>query len=385
MAKDFYETLGVEKTATDAEIKKAYRKLAHKYHPDKGKGDDVKFKEVNEAYQVLSNKEKRSQYDNYGQTFEDAQRQGGFGGGAASGNPFGGGFGGFGQQAGGGVEFDFGDIFGDFFGGNRGHAAHRTQGIDLEMPLTITFKEAAFGVTKNIRLDKKDACNTCEGTGAKKGTEVVTCGVCHGQGQIRTQRQTMFGTMASSRACDNCHGTGKVPETPCQTCDGSGVQRQEKTIEVKVPAGIDDGQRIRVSGEGELGYRDSTPGDLYLNIRVEPSTEFTRKGFHLYKDLPISFTQATLGTKVKVETLEGKIELKIPAGTQSGKMFRVAGKGTALLDNENKRGDLFITARVVIPNKLSKKEQELIEQLADLKGETVNVNQSFWDKIKSNF
>lgn len=389
MAKDYYEILGLDKTATDADIKKAYRKLAHKYHPDKGKGDDAKFKEVNEAYQVLSNKEKRQQYDQYGQTFEQAQRNGqgfgGFGGfGGGAGGPFGGGgfdFSGFGQ---GGVEFDFSDIFGDIFGGGRGRSSARARGIDLEMPLTITFEEAAFGVTKSLTLEKQDACRTCEGSGAKPGTKVVTCPVCHGQRQIRTQRQTIFGNVASSRICDRCEGTGKIPEDPCATCDGSGVQRQEKTIEVKIPAGIDHGQRIRVAGEGELGYRGSEPGDLYLNIWVEPSPSFTRKGFDLYKDLPISFTQATLGTKVQVETLDGKIELKIPAGTQGGKVFRVAGKGTGVL-NSNKRGDLFITVRVIIPNKLSKDERALIEKLAKLRGETVEVDESFWNKIRGSF
>lgn len=382
MAQNYYDILGVQKSATEDEIKKAYRKLAHKYHPDKGEGNDAKFKEVNEAYQVLSNHEKRSQYDQYGQTFDQAQRNGqGFGGG---GNPFGAGFdfSGFGQ--GGGVEFDLGDIFGDIFGSKKSRQARRERGIDLEMPLTITFEEAVFGVEKSITLEKKDACKTCGGNGAKPGTKVVTCSVCHGQGQIRTQRQTIFGNVASSTTCEKCDGSGQVPEDPCETCKGAGMKRQEKTIEVKIPAGIDDGQRVRINGEGEVGYRGSKAGDLYLAVRVKPHKEFKRHGFNLYKDLPVSFTQAALGTKLKVETLDGAIELKISAGTQSGQVLRVPSKGVPVV-NSAKRGDLYITVRVIIPNKLSKEETQLLKKLGELSGETVEVNKSFWENIKDSF
>ncbi len=383
MPQNYYETLGVEKSASDDEIKKAYRKMAHKYHPDKGQGNDAKFKEVNEAYQVLSNAEKKSQYDQYGQTFEDAQRQGGgpgYGAGPQGGNPFGGGFGGFGGE---GVDFDFGDIFGDIFGSRSARQA-RNRGIDLEMSLTIEFEEAVFGVKREIHLEKKDKCKTCEGSGAKPDTKVVTCPVCHGQGQIRTQRQTIFGAVQSSVACDRCGGDGKIPEVPCETCKGEGFFRQEKTLEVQIPAGIDNNQRIRINGEGEVGYRGSEPGDLYLNIRVKPSKEFIRDGQTLKTSVPISFTQAALGAKVKVQTLDGEIELRIPAGTQPGKVFKVGGKGVAQ-PGGNKRGDLLVTARVIIPSKISKKEAELLKELADLKGETVEVNKSFWDSIKDNF
>lgn len=391
MPQNYYETLGVDKSASADDIKKAYRKLAHKYHPDKGQGDgsenDAKFKEVNEAYQVLSDSEKRGQYDQYGQTFEDAQRNGGgpgygaggFGGG---GNPFGGGFGGFGGE---GVEFDFGDIFGDLFGARGGgRQARRNKGIDLEMPLTISFEDAVFGVKRNITLEKKDKCKTCEGSGAKPDTKVVTCKVCHGQGQIKTQRNTIFGAVQSAVVCDNCGGDGKVPEVPCETCKGQGFFRQEKTLEVQIPAGIDNGQRIRINGEGEVGYRGSEAGDLYLNIRVKPHKDFLRDDTTLRTSVPISFTQAALGAKVKVTTLDGEIELKIPSGTQPGKVFRVGGKGVPHVGG-NKRGDLLVTAHVVIPNKLSKKEAELMKELADLKGETVEVNKGFWDSIKDNF
>jgi molecular chaperone DnaJ len=381
MAENYYDILGVSKSASADEIKKAYRKLAHQYHPDKGVGNEDKFKQVNEAYQVLSNTEKRSQYDQYGQTFEQAQRNGGgFGG---QGNPFGG-FdfgGGFGQ---GGVEFDLGDIFGDIFGGRSERAARRSRGVDLEMPLTIEFDEAVFGVEKTVTIEKKDKCPTCHGSGAEPGTKVSTCPVCHGQGQIRTQRRTIFGNIASNATCERCEGDGKVPEKPCHTCKGSGITRQEKTLQIKIPAGIDNGQRIRINGEGEVGYRDSVPGHLYIVIKVKPSKEFVRDGINLHKDLPISFTQAALGTKVPLKTLDGDIELKIPAGTQSGKVLRVAGKGVPVI-NSGKRGDLLITIRVIVPQKLNKKETELLKELAKLRGESVDVNQGFWDSIKDSF
>jgi molecular chaperone DnaJ len=382
MAQNYYDILGVGKSASADEIKKAYRKLAHQYHPDKGVGNEAKFKEVNEAYQVLSNTDKRSQYDQYGQTFDQAQRNGGgFGG---QGNPFGG-FdfgGGFGGQ--GGVEFDFGDIFSDLFGSSGSRQDRRSRGIDLEMPITISFEEAVFGVTKSITLEKKDACPTCKGTGGEPGSKIDTCPVCHGQGQIRTQRRTIFGNVASATICERCGGDGKVPEKPCVTCKGNGVTRQEKTLEIKIPAGINNGQRIRINGEGEVGYRGSGAGDLYLLVRVKTHKDFERHGFNLHKELPISFTQASLGAKLNFETLDGIIELKVPAGTQSGKVLKVSGKGVPHLDS-NKRGDLLITVRVVVPSKLSKKEAELLKKLAELRGESVEVDPGLWNSIKENF
>ncbi|HMQ02121.1 MAG TPA: DnaJ C-terminal domain-containing protein, partial [Candidatus Doudnabacteria bacterium] len=290
-------------------------------------------------------------------------------------------FSGFGGS---GVEFDLGDIFGDLFGSQRARQARRERGIDLEMPLTISFEEAVFGVEKSLTLEKKDACKTCGGDGAKPGTKVVTCSVCHGQGQIHTQRRTILGNIATATTCDRCEGSGKVPEVPCDTCSGSGIKRQEKTIEVQIPAGIDHGQRVRIIGEGEVGYRGSKPGDLYLIVRVKPHKEFQRRGSDLYTDLPLSFTQAALGTKLELTTLDGVIELKIPSGTQPAKVFRIAGKGVPLV-NSNKRGDLFVTARVVVPHKLTKEETELIEKLAKLNGESVEVNKSFWENIKDSF
>lgn len=390
MAKDLYEILGLNKSASADEIKRAYRKLAHQYHPDKGGGNPEKFKEVNEAYQVLGDAEKRKQYDQFGTTFSGAGTggSGGFGGFSGQGfNPFEG-FSAQGGPASGwgsGVEFDFGDIFSDLFGGGQTRRQSRRQrGVDLEMPLKITFEESIRGVTKTISIEKSDKCEMCKGTGAKEGSKIVTCSKCHGQGQVLTQRRTVFGVMQSAVTCDVCEGDGKLPENLCQTCKGNGVVKRQKTIEIKVPAGISHGQRIRIQGEGEVGYRGSSSGDLYVVISVAPSKEFRRDGDNLYKEVPVSFVQATLGTKVDVELVDGKIELKIPAGTQPGAVLKVSGKGAPVV-NSGRKGDLYITVRVVIPNKLSKKEKELITELAEVRGESVEVNQSFWDNIKDSF
>jgi len=375
---NYYDMLGVEKSASAEEIKKAYRKKAHEYHPDKGTGNEQKFKEISEAYQVLSSSEKRQQYDHYGQTQDQAARNGqGFGG--QGGNPFGD-FG-FGDFSGG----DFGDIFGDIFGGGQQRQSRRSRGIDLEMAMNLSFEEAVFGVEKNVTLEKQDTCKTCSSSGAEPGSKVVTCPKCHGSGQIVASRRTIFGNVQSRMACDNCEGTGKVPEVPCKTCKGSGVLRQDKTITVTIPAGIDNGQRIRVSGEGEAGYRGSSPGDLFLVMHVSSSKEFVRDGVSLHKTLPISFTQASLGAKLIVKTMDGDIELKIPAGTQSGTQFRVKGKGVPHVNQQGRRGDLFITARVVVPGKLTKKEKDLLKELAAERGETVRVDETFWDNIKGTF
>lgn len=382
---NYYDILGVSKSASADEIKRAYRKKAHEFHPDKGAGNEAKFKEVNEAYQVLSNQEKKQQYDQFGQTYEQAQRNGtpppgGFGGGFG-GDPFSG-FSGFGGQN--GVEFDFGDIFGDLFGNQSQRQTRRSRGVDLEMPISVSFEESIFGVEKEIVIEKKDKCEKCSGSGAETGTEVITCPKCHGQGQIVTQRRTIFGNVQSAVACDKCDGDGKIPEKPCSECKGTGVNRQKKTLKVKIPAGIDNGQRIRITKEGEVGYKGTNPGDLYLQIKVAKSKEFIRDGYDLLKSIPISFSDAALGTKVEVVTVDGKIELKIPAGTQSGKVFRVGGRGVPHV-NSSRRGDLLITVRVVVPNKLTKKETELIKELAKLSGETTSVNKSFWEQIKDSF
>ena len=364
MAKNFYDVLGISKSASDDDVKRAYRKLAAEHHPDRG-GNAEQFKEINEAYQVLSDREKRSQYDQYGQTFEQAQRQGGFGGGYGGGNPFGGfdfnqGFGN------GGVEFDFGDIFSNIFGGGgEPSGQRRSRGVDLEMPLTISFEESISGVEKEISIEKQNPCGHCSGSGAEPGSKVITCPKCHGSGQIKTQRRTILGTIATATVCDRCEGAGKVPEKPCGTCKGSGIKRGEKKIKISIPAGIADGQRMRVSGEGEAGYRGTTSGDLYILIRVKPSHEFERDGYNLNKKIDISFSQAALGDTVEVNSIKGAVKIKIPPGTQSGKVFRISGYGVPYV-NRSGTGDMFVTALVKTPEKLSKKQKELLKQLADL-------------------
>ncbi len=356
MAKSYYDILGIAKGASADEIKRAYRKLASEHHPDRG-GEASRFKEINEAYQVLSDSAKRSQYDQYGQTFEQAQRQG-YGSGAAGGfDPFSGFSQGF---AGNGVEFDFGDIFSNIFGGAAEQQSRRARGIDLEMPLKVSFEEAAFGVEKEVTLEKRNTCSRCRGSGAEPDTKIITCPKCHGTGQIRTTRRTILGNIASAVACDRCEGTGKVPEKPCHECRGNGFKRGQKTIKVAIPAGIDDSQRIRVRGEGEAGYRGSATGDLYILIEVAPSKEFKRRVFDLYKEQQITFSQAALGTILETKTLDGTVKIRIPAGTQPGKVFRVSGQGIPHL-NHSGRGDMYVTVNVYVPEKLSKKQRELLK------------------------
>ncbi|HYF04915.1 MAG TPA: molecular chaperone DnaJ [Patescibacteria group bacterium] len=380
MAQDYYKILGVEKGASQDEIKRAFRKLAHAHHPDKGNGNTEKFKEINEAYQVLSDPKRKQQYDNFGHNgYKNAQQYGGAGGPfGGGGNPFGDGvefnFGGF--SAGGGSPFggDFGDIFSEVFGfGNgQGRSPRRRKGVDIEVQMSIEFEEAVFGVSKKITLEKQDTCNICSGSGAAPGTKISTCSKCHGRGSVTTSSRTIFGNVQSQILCDKCEGEGKVPEVVCSICSGTGVLRRPKVLEVNIPAGIDNGQRIRLQGEGEAGYKGSDPGDLFISIIVKKSKEFQREGQQLLKELPISFTQAALGDKVEVETLDGTIEIKIPAGTQSGKVLRVSGKGVPYI-NSTRRGDLLITVRVVIPTKLTKKEADIIKQLNDHGGEASKV------------
>ncbi len=375
MPNDFYQTLGVSRSASADEIKRAYRKLAHQHHPDKDKGNESKFKEINEAYQVLSDPQKRQQYDQFGQTFNQARGQGGAGGF----NPQDFDFSNFSQ----GFGFDFDDpmdIFSNIFGGARGRSPRRERGVDLEMQLDLTFKEAVFGVEKELTLEKTDMCEHCKGSGAESGSKISTCPKCHGQGQIRITRQTILGPMQTATSCDRCEGSGKVAERVCAICKGSGKQRRTKTLKVKIPAGVDNGSRIRVTGEGEVGYKGSNFGDLYLQLHVSPDPRFRRDGVNIHTEAPISFYQAALGTEIEVATVDGQTKIKIPAGTQSGKVFRLKGKGVAQL-NGSGRGDHFVTVRVVTPTKLNKKEKELFKKLAEDNGESVNIDESLWDKI----
>lgn len=379
MSKDYYKTLGVEKGASQEEIKKAFRKLAHQHHPDKTGGDETKFKEINEAYQVLGNEEKRKQYDQFGSDF---QSQGGFGGGA-SWEDFmraarqGGGQG-FGGQ---GVEFDMGDlgdIFGDIFGfgggrsrgGRRG--SRRAQGQDIEARMEITLDEAYHGVSKEVEFYKVVKCQKCKGHGAEPGTEIKDCSRCGGSGQVEQIQQTILGAMRMAAVCPECQGEGKRYEKLCTDCGGQGVAKENVKTKVEIPAGVQTGQTLRVEGAGEAGRRGGKSGDLYIQIKVKNDPRYNREGDDLMTSIEISPAQAVLGTTQEIGIIEGGSgELKIPSGTASGKIFKIKGKGMPHL-NAGGRGDLLVEVTVNIPKKLNSKEKELYQKLAELKGEAVD-------------
>lgn len=359
MAKDYYSVLGVDKKASQDDIKKAFRKLAHKHHPDKG-GADEKFKEITEAYSVLSDEKKRREYDTYGQAFP-----GGHGPSTGSGQgPFGGPGGfdfsqfqqGFGQ---GGVEFDFGDIFGDMFG--RGTSRSQPRGRDISIDLEIPFKDAVFGTTRTVLLAKVSACETCRGNGAKPGTELTTCATCNGSGRIHETRNSILGQFSSVRACTACDGSGKISKEKCADCKGLGVKRKQEEIKIAVPAGIDNGEMIRLPGQGEA-IKTGVAGDLYVKVHVKPHATFRRDGVNLIMHLPVKLTDALLGTTVTIETLEGKaLEVKIPAMKRVEELLRVAGKGIPV--DGSRRGDLIIRLEVALPHKLSGKAKRSVEEL----------------------
>jgi molecular chaperone DnaJ len=378
MAKrDYYETLGVAKNASDEEIKKAYRKLAMKYHPDRNpdsKGAEDKFKEAKEAYEMLSDKGKREAYDRYGHAGVDPNMGGGgFGAGQ-------GGFGGFGDA--------FGDIFGDIFGqqGGRSRSAGPQvyRGADLRYNLEITLEQAAHGFDTTIRVPSWSDCETCHGTGAKPGTQPTTCATCAGQGQVRMQQ----GFFSIQQTCPKCHGTGKIIPNPCGTCAGAGRVKKTKTLEVKIPSGIDDGMRIRSSGNGEPGMNGGPPGDLYVEIHIKQHPVFQRDGDDLHCEIPISFTKAALGGEVEVPTLNGKASFTLPEGTQSGKTFRLRGKGIKGV-RSGYAGDLFCHVVVETPVKLTDRQKELLqefEQLMTAGGSKHNPHSKSWkDKVKEFF
>ncbi len=355
MAKDYYEILGVAKDASDDDIKRAFRKLAHRHHPDKNGGDAEKFKEINQAYQVLSDKQKRAQYDQFGSAFE----------GAGAGGP-GGGFGGFDFAnfgGGGAQQFDFGDL-GDIFGGVFGSRARRRQGPisgdDIEMTATLDFMEAVRGTQKQLRIFKRMNCTHCHGNGAEPGTPIVTCTECEGRGQIRTVRQTILGAFQQVTTCPKCRGEGKSAQKPCGQCGGDGRVRDYDTFTVKIPAGIDDGQTIQLDGRGEAGEKGGSAGDLYLRIQVKEHKIFKRDGYDVLSKVPISFRQAALGDKIQVPGLEGEEIFKIPAGTQTGTVFKLRGKGIAHL-NSNRRGDQLVEVVVTTPTKLSREQKRALE------------------------
>ena len=356
--RDYYEVLGVEKTASEDEIKSAYRKLAKKYHPDLNPGNaeaEAKFKEVNEAYGVLSDADIRAKYDQYG----TADPQAGFGGGG-----FSGGFGGFGSGGfSGGFEDIFENIFGGFTGSRRSNNAPE-QGRDLRVDMELTFGEAAFGAKKEINLTREESCDECGGSGAAKGTTAEVCQACHGSGQVRTTQNTVFGSFSSTQQCTACHGTGRIIRTPCKKCGGKGRIRRARRISINVPAGIDNGQAITLRGEGEQGKRGGAAGDLYVYFSVKPHKLFKRRGNDIYLEVAVSFANAALGAEITVPTLEDSIKYKIPEGTQPGTVFRIRGKGIKRLGG-NDRGDMYITVGVEIPRRLSSKQKELLRAFDD--------------------
>lgn len=359
MAKrDYYEVLGVSKDASKDEIKKAYRKLSKKYHPDinKEEGADEKFKEITEAYEVLSDQNKRANYDQFGHSGP----QGGFGGQGFGGQDFSG--------FGGGFE----DIFSTFFGGGgaqRDPNAPR-KGDDLQYTMTISFEEAVFGAEKEISIRKEVKCETCEGSGAKPGSKKKTCHYCNGAGHVAVEQNTILGRVRTEKVCPVCNGTGEEIEEPCPTCHGKGTQTKNVKIKVKVPEGVDTDQQIRLAGEGAPGHNGGPQGDLYVVFRVKTSDKFIREGDDIFYNLKISFPQAALGDEVKVPTLDGEVILTVPEGTQDGKQFRMKDKGVKNVHGYG-HGDLFVNINVVTPTKLSEKQKSLMREFAELSGEEI--------------
>ena len=382
MSQDYYETLGVSREASDAEIKKAYRKLAHEHHPDRG-GDEAKFKEANEAYQTLSDKQKRSQYDQFGATFDGSGPSSGPGGPGGAGA-----YGPFTQQQGFNVNFgdvDLGDIFSSFFGGQRKQSSPGgpAAGDDISVAIDISFKEAAFGLEKELELYKRVQCDKCKGNGAEPGTKVETCSTCSGTGQVRRSQQTMLGAFTQVVPCHECKGQGKKVKTSCAQCGGDGRVRENQKIKVKIPAGIADGQTIEIPEKGEAGTHGSSYGNLYVTVRVAEHEFFKRDGYDLRCEIPISFTQAALGDELSIQTLDDKVKLKVPAGTQTGKVFRIHNKGLPHL-NGGRTGDLLVQADIVTPAKLTQREKELFKNIAEEKGESATVGnnkKSFFSRL----
>lgn len=379
--RDYYEVLGVSKTATQDELKKAYRKLARKYHPDLNKDNEEaaeKFKECNEAYSVLSDDQKRAQYDQFGHA---AFENGGMGGGGGFGGA--GGFGGFGGS---GME----DIFDMFFGGQGGRSGSRAKtgpqrGADLRFDLEITFEEAAFGLEKEINLYRDETCDHCHGEGAEPGSKVESCPECNGTGYVRFTQNTMFGQMVNERPCSRCKGEGKIISEPCKECRGKGTVKRNKKLKVKIPAGVDNGSRLRVSGEGEAGAKGGPNGDLYVYLYVKPHKFFERDGTTVLCEVPINIVQATLGADIKVPTLDGQVTMKVPEGTQPGKVLRLKGKGIPSLRGGS-RGDQLVRIKVVVPTKLSDKQKDALRKFADISKDNINPEEkSFMDKVKDFF
>ncbi|MFA5211542.1 MAG: molecular chaperone DnaJ [Patescibacteria group bacterium] len=367
MSKDYYKILGVEKNSSEEEIKKAFRKLAHKYHPDKQGGDEKKFKEINEAYQVLGNAEKRKKYDQFGADFD---KQGGFGGGmnwedfmrSARG-----GAGGFENMNFGGV--DLGDIFGDIFSGFGGGSSTRGRrqkiGNDVQVDIEISFREAIFGVEKEIRLMKNNPCEVCHGTGAEPNSKMKKCPTCNGQGKVRQVSQSFFGAIEQIVICSACHGKGEIPEKMCHHCGGDGMVRSESKYKIKIPAGISDGEAIRLKEKGESAGVGSLIGDLYVRIHVETEKGFERVDDDIYTEIKISYPQAVLGDTVEINTLDGIKKLVIPAGTVSQQKFKIKGLGSFHLHSSG-RGDQYVKVIIDVPKKVDRKTKKLLEELQEI-------------------
>jgi len=356
--RDYYEVLGVSKDASDDELKKAFRKAAVKYHPDKEGGDEDKFKEINEAYEVLKDKQKRQRYDQFGHAGVGGNSGGGYGGG----NPFEG-------FSNGGFEFNFGDgglgdIFGQFFGGGQSQRGPQ-RGRDVETQIQLSFEEAIFGVERELAFDMEDECSHCHGSTVEPGYELKTCPTCKGAGQQTRVMNTMFGPVQQAVTCDTCKGRGKIPEKVCSVCSGRGTERRKQEITIKVPAGIDDGATIRLKERGEA-MANGPKGDLYVHIRVKAHKHFTREGDLILSEEHVSMVDAALGTEINVQTVDGKIKMKIPAGTQSGTDFKLSGHGVPHLRSD-RRGAHIVSIVVDTPTKLSKKQKELLEQFGGAK------------------
>lgn len=366
--RDYYEVLGLDKSADESAIKKAYRQLAKKYHPDMNPGDaeaEKNFKEVNEAYAVLSDPEKRSRYDQFGHAGVDGQ----------------GGFDGFGGFGGGFDASDiFGDIFGSFFGGGMGGSGHSRRngpmrGNDILQRVTISFEEAAFGCKKDISYGRIEQCPECEGSGAKKGTTVDTCPTCHGTGTVRVQQRTMLGMMQTTRTCDDCGGSGKKIKDPCTYCKGKGYVKNTKKLEITIPAGIDDGQKVAIRSQGDCGRNGGSAGDLIISVSVRPHPIFERDGYNIYCEVPITFAEAALGAQIEIPTLEGKETYTIPEGTQHGTAFTLRGRGIPYV-NSKSRGDLIFAVSVETPRGLSENQKDLLRKFAESLGEKNNTKKS---------
>ena len=377
--RDYYEVLGVDKSASPDEIKKAYRKLAKKYHPDlnpgeKAKPAEEKFKEATEAYEILSDAEKKQRYDQFGHAGVDPQA-GGFGGGGY------GDFGGFG----GGFE----DIFSSFFGGGFGGGQTRRnpnapqRGRDLKYAVDLTFEQACFGCEIELNVNRTERCDSCGGSGAESGTAPATCNVCHGTGQVTTVQRTAFGNFQSTRPCSTCSGTGKIITNPCKACRGDGSVRKSRKVKVKIPAGIDNEQIISVSGQGDAGKNGGPAGDLLVVTRVKKHKLFTRQGYDIMCDFPITFVEAALGAEVQVPTIDGNVKYNIPEGTQTGTVFRLKDKGVPKLHGGGARGNQYVKINVEIPKNLSEKQKDLLRQFGDtVEPAKYNERKSFMDKVK---